>query len=252
MQLACLSGTNEAMDQSRFEFKYALDSVTAIEAKNFVGRLMKPDPHAKNGFYTVTSLYFDTPLLSDYYDKSGGFLARKKLRARIYEPYLTETTDTVWLEIKRKFNMSFVKSRVPLSRTEWDDLLAGKFTRLLSQTRTPEAQKTLEEFIWDISTEGRQPLFFIRYKRYPFLAKDNSSCRITFDEHIETWHQGSLRKPLRTELVRPRTSVMEVKFTESLPAWFGILRRQLHLTRVSFSKYAISVDALNKYNPLPR
>ena len=118
----------------RFEFKYILDPIQEQALRSAVNRFMEPDPLAarRGGSYPVTSLYFDTPQLADYYDKSGGYLMRKKLRARIYEPSLRPETPEIWLEIKKKYDMSFEKSRVLISHEDWKNLKNNRYTNLLA------------------------------------------------------------------------------------------------------------------------
>lgn len=235
----------------RFEFKYILDPVAALRARAFVSRLAHPDPAAgKNGWYVVTSLYFDTPGLTDYYEKSGGFLQRKKMRARIYQPSLPKNT-AVWLEIKKKYDMSFEKERVLLDPDDWQNICQRRFTCLLGKGRPERDKHVLEEFTRYLLEEGRRPLYFVRYKRSPYLVGEKNPMRITFDAHIETHQQNTLIAPIHPT----RTTncvIMEVKFTEGLPLWFGAMVRRLNLQRTSFSKYSRSIDAIQAYNPLPR
>src|SRR3989344_1207603 len=99
----------------RYEFKYILDRNTAwaIRAMLFAHG-MEHDPSAKRHLsqnYAVTSLYFDSPTMGDYSDKAGGFLQRKKIRIRIYEPRLTENTKEIWLEKKSKHEMLISRIR---------------------------------------------------------------------------------------------------------------------------------------------
>lgn len=238
---------------ARFEFKYILNPITALEAKYFISKTMIQDPYAMPlGYYIVTSLYFDTPHRGDYYDKSGGYLNRKKLRARIYEHYITTETKTIWLERKCKHDMAFVKTRVGLTRFEWDMFVDRNFSKLLTRTRDTQTQKALESILWDYISSNRRPRYLIRYKRTPFLARDGSDLRITFDEQIDANERDTLENPYHTRRVRQYATIMEVKFAHSIPPWFRLLLSRLHLTRTSFSKYAMSIDALNSHDPLPR
>lgn len=235
----------------RLEFKYILDPITALRARGFVSRLARPDPAAgKSGWYTVTSLYFDTPSLTDYYEKNGGFLVRKKMRARIYQSSLPEGT-AVWLEIKKKYDMSFEKERVLVSYDDWQNLCKRQFTRLLEKERPQKDRQILEEFIRYLLREGRRPLYFIRYRRSPYVIGEKNPVRITFDERIETHAQNNLTEP--QHLTRTTNNIiLEIKFTTGLPYWFGAMVRRLDLQRTSFSKYSRSIDAVQAYNPLPR
>lgn len=77
---------------TRYEFKYLLNETAAAAIRARLLRFgLEPDPESMKyprNTYPVTSLYFDTPTLDDYHDKAGGFLRRKKIRVRIYAPYL--------------------------------------------------------------------------------------------------------------------------------------------------------------------
>lgn len=238
---------------SRFEFKYHLTPEKAIFARDYIAQFLKKDPEAEmSGIYTVTSLYFDTPHLSDYYEKGGGYLIRKKLRARIYEPGISENTPNVFLEVKKKYDMAFLKHRVRVSREEWDMLGRGEYARILSRERSPHEKKDLDAFLFLLLSEGRTPQYFIRYEREPFISNGGSPIRITFDSHIEAAAHTSLSAPLHCEPVFPNLTVLEVKFTDSLPYWFTRLERDLELARDTFSKYANGIDATRRFSPLPK
>lgn len=238
---------------SRFEFKYHLSPEQAIFARDYITQFLSPDPEAgTKGSYVVTSLYFDTPHLSDYYEKGGGFLIRKKLRARIYESGITETTPAVFLEIKKKYDMAFFKHRVRISHLEWDALMRGEYASLLSQQRPVHEQKSLEAFLFLLLSEGRTPQYLIRYEREPFVSTGGALIRITFDHDIEATAQSSLIAPIHAEPVFPNTTVLEVKFTDNLPYWFTRLERDLELARDTFSKYANGIDATKRFSPLPK
>ena len=128
----------------RFEFKYEMSPVLARQVENEIKKYgMKPDKHAENGEYHVTSLYFDSHDLNDYYEKAGGLLKRKKLRARIYEPLLKESK-IIWLELKRKHDMKIHKKRLALSPAEWQTFLEKGPTSLLKK-HGDSGQKEIKE-----------------------------------------------------------------------------------------------------------
>lgn len=238
---------------SRFEFKYILDPIQEQALRSAVNHFMQPDPTAekKGGWYYVTSLYFDTPKLMDYYDKSGGYLMRKKLRARIYEPSLRPETPEIWLEIKKKYDMSFQKSRVLISHEDWHNLHAREFTKLLSAPRQEKEKTAVHEFLWYLLQEGRRPSFFIRYVRHPY-RDPHSDLRITFDSRIEAYRHADLYAPTFPKRIHNGT-IMEVKFSDNrLPAWLAAALRMHNLSRGAFSKYGVSIERLYSYNSLPR
>ena len=84
---------------------------------------MQLDKHATrdDGAYTVTSLYFDTFNLSDYLEKISGSYKRKKIRLRIYEPFLKDS-ENVFLEIKHKIDMTNRKTKIMIDRKIAEDI----------------------------------------------------------------------------------------------------------------------------------
>ena len=238
---------------TRFEFKYILNPVQEQALRSATSYFMIPDPSAarRGGSYPVTSLYFDTPQLADYYDKSGGYLIRKKLRARIYEPSLRPETPEIWLEIKKKYDMSFEKSRVQISHKDWHNLQNHRYNNLLAENRNVNDKKVLHEFLWYLLQEGRRPAFFIRYKRHPY-RDPHGDLRITFDSNIETHKHITLIEPEFPKRIHHNT-IMEIKYSKNaLPAWLSSLIRMYNISRTSFSKYGVSVERLRSYNTLPR
>ena len=237
----------------RFEFKYILDPPQEQALRSVVSRFAAPDPSAakRGGWYPVTSLYFDTPQLMDYYDKSGGYLMRKKLRVRIYEPSLCPETPEIWLEIKKKYDMAFEKDRVLISHADWRHLQTRQYTKLLSAERSKRDTAVLNQFLWYLLQEGRRPAFFIRYKRWPY-HDPNSDLRITFDSNLEAYTHSSLQEPQFPKRIKHGV-IMEIKFSrDTLPGWLASILRMYNLSRDSFSKYGVSVERLRSYNTLPR
>jgi len=248
----------KAFDESdpfRFEFKYQLDRSDALAVEHDLKRLgMILDPNARSaptGDYPVTSLYFDSPILSDFYDKLGGFLDRKKIRARIYSDYLDDRTDNVWLEIKKKHNACILKHRVKLSKGQWQKFL-NRGGMNLPEGQFSEAETgTLKEIVWHVQRDLARPLVFVRYRRRPYILR-NHTMRVTFDSFLETCPSGDLSRPASPVPVEKGAVIMELKFDSTLPSWFNFLVRKYGLVRDEFSKYARSAQVVNRYDPLPR
>ena len=64
----------------RHEEKYLLSYGQYVLLRQKAAALLKPDPHGKNGSYTVTSLYYDDPMDTALLEKQDG-LARHTPRA---------------------------------------------------------------------------------------------------------------------------------------------------------------------------
>ena len=85
------------------------------------------DPHAKQGGYFIRSLYFDDYWNTAYAEKDAGVLLRKKYRVRIYHC----SDRSIKLERKKKFGSWIYKEAAPLTRAEFERILAGDYDFLL-------------------------------------------------------------------------------------------------------------------------
>src|SRR3989344_5944188 len=102
---------------ARFEFKYVLNPLTAMQVRDFVETVgLSLDTNTPTNPYTVTSLYFDSFGLDDYYDKAGGFIDRKKVRIRAYADTLHRDAFELYFEVKNKHDMFISKDRVAISK----------------------------------------------------------------------------------------------------------------------------------------
>ena len=240
----------------RFEFKYVIPNAEAREIHNqLLNHGMEPDPKSTmypEHTYPVTSLYFDTPSLEDYQDKAGGFLRRKKIRIRIYTPSLSEETPEIWLEKKEKYEMRITKNRILLGEKDYHDILRGSRLMLFASLRRRDLKEA--ETIFSSLWNGRmRPHLITRYLRTPLISKKYSDIRITFDFNIEACRSKDLHYTQGMMPILPiNKTVMEVKFSHILPFWFKTIIQELNLSRTSFSKYGKSVEAIYKYNPIPR
>jgi len=237
--------TNSREKFSRFEFKYILDPLTYMEVRDFISAVgIYHDAHSQERPYLVTSLYYDSVGLEDYYDKAGGFLDRKKIRIRVYSRELDGRCD-LHLEVKNKHDMFVSKERALVSKEHWGDIASGDFAQLS------------RAFRYHILSEGRTPVVIVRYEREAFDQWFYDRVRITLDRNIEAIRPESLVAGGKiswydaVSVSGPRT-VLEVKFENRLPWWFTFMMKKFNLRRTAYSKYASSIDALYRYDPLPR
>jgi len=237
----------------RNEFKYILDSYQAAAIEDYIKRLqLAVDQYSRSGSYTITSLYFDTPDLRDYYQKLAGLENRKKLRARVYANRFDDPgVSHVWLEVKVKQNMSNFKYRVPVLLKDWEAFSGGD--NFFDITKIHKFYPDdLKAFSYLFLRGNYKPHAVVRYVRKAFEGDFFSNFRLTLDSQIEACHWNYFKRRMGTELVAPGKVVMEVKFIKSMPWWFRNLLEKFHLSRQAFSKYTNSVDALHKINPIPR
>ena len=97
----------------RHELKYLISSAEVTMLRTRLSGLISLDAHAKNGHYTIRSLYFD-----DYDDRcllenENGTDPREKFRIRIYNG----SAERISLECKRKERGMTHKTSCPLTRS---------------------------------------------------------------------------------------------------------------------------------------
>lgn len=240
----------------RFEFKYFLDPATAKAIERYLQQRTKfqLDLFSKNGGYFVNSLYFDTPHMSDYREKDGSFLIRKKMRARMYEAAWHDQHDRVWLEVKHKRNMNIKKARSSISGEVWNDFIANNDPHtLLSNVNDPKTDKPadLTHFAHCHIRQFYKPVAVVRYRRLAYLADFTSLVRITFDYDIQTCRFTDAGQAHNLIPVSHGAVIMEVKFNDKLPWWFTDLLQRFDIRRTDFSKYRNSLAVMRGVQRIP-
>jgi len=233
----------------RYEFKYIINNRLVEALEFYLEKVGLKKDASQNGYYTVTSLYFDTPALDDYHDKISGLKYRRKLRARVYNDnfYIAKN---VWLEIKEKHDMNINKMRASIEYDDWMYFL--KIGNTFKIGNKYKENKIIQKFLYLFHIKNYRPHIVVKYTRKVFIADFLSGIRVTIDRNLETcaWKvfmdNGEMSDVYRGE------AVLEVKFTQAIPWWFGNMLKQFQLSRQSFSKYTNSVDMLNKHKHIAR
>lgn len=236
----------------RFEFKYFLSHITAKQIESFLVNYAKltPDPNSEKGAYTVNSLYFDTPHLSDYREKDGSILIRKKVRARMYDTVWHDGLERVWLEVKHKRNMNIRKTRGSISGDDWRQFITNNNPLSLLAANS-EKPADVRNFAETYMRQFYRPMTVVRYKRKAYLADFTSLVRITFDYDIGVGRYETAATHQRLIPVSHQAVIMEVKFNNKLPWWFTELLARFDLRRTDFSKYRNSVAVMRGIHRIP-
>ncbi|MBI1888706.1 MAG: polyphosphate polymerase domain-containing protein [Candidatus Spechtbacteria bacterium] len=243
---------------SRFEFKYPIQDHLISRIEDDLLLLgFKRDVKFSSGQYTVSSVYFETPHLSDFFDKIGGILGRRKVRARIYGKEVNNTDrsrPSVSLEIKEKYDMMICKRRIWITPEEWETLLESPHAayRKISSRRVGKERHVADDFIFLLASQQRKPFLLVQYERKAFeLGASDNPIRITLDFDIFA-KKTHLFSPHPNVAVSRKKAVMELKFKDRLPWQVKFLLTKYNLKRDAYSKYAASVDAVKKFYPISR
>ena len=232
----------DKLQSSRFEMKYIIPEDVALRVRYFVQSYLELDEHCvgrPNFSYPVHSLYLDSPDLKLYWDTINGTKNRFKLRIRFYDD---DPAAPVFFEVKRRMNNCIMKQRASVPRAAADAILAGQMPAaadLLSKSGKDET--ALLHFIDLMQQIRARPNAHVAYYREAYLPHDGNSARLTMDRFVRI-EPAFIGNPVTAmdhpTLVWERLVVLELKFTNHFPNWFGELVRHFQLRQSGAAKYA--------------
>ena len=232
----------------RKEKKYLISAGQCDAIKAGLANHMQLDAYGQT---RIDSLYLDTPDHSLILRSLEKPLYKEKLRIRSYGAF--SESDTVFVEIKKKFKGIVYKRRVRMSKAGMDAYLKG-MPYEDAQRSFPVAAKNASTDLDPGKVQIARELdaFFKRYEglapsmvisclreAWAPIDPDDGDCvdRITFDEditYIDLFEKGSASR-------RPVTGngmvVMEVKCAGGYPVWLCNLLSSVGAFPRSFSKY---------------
>lgn len=232
----------------RYEYKYIVEESKMESLRNMILPFVDVDAFADaKGLnqYTVRSIYFDTPKYDFYFEKVEGIKNRKKVRLRGYD---TEAPDnTVFLEIKRKYDIPIIKFRAPLTYTDALDIFEKVRINghVVSNSNFPKAYENSKRFFFQVYSRNLRPTVLVIYEREAYQSKFDSTVRITFDKNLRSSAYPALTGLYSEDrAVRSLNKhfILEVKFNKHFPSWLNPIISAQGLRRQAASKYCISMD----------
>lgn len=211
----------------RYEKKYLL---TKEQYRGLMNRLGEKIVLDEYGEHTICNIYFDTPdyeLIRTSIEKP---VYKEKLRLRSYG--IPKKGDTVFIELKKKFDGVVYKRRTPLTLIEAEQYLyAGKKPKKQGQI--------LNELDYFLKKYIIKPTIYLAYDRMAYYVQEDINLRITFDKNIRCRkEQLYLELGSAGEAILPKDHVlMEVKIPGVMPLWLSRIFSELCIYPVSFSKY---------------
>lgn len=222
--------------QYRHELKHLINyqdyALMRLKLKN----LLRLDANAgTDGLYSVRSLYFDDYYNHAYHDKYAGVLNRSKYRIRLYN--LSERI--IHLERKVKNGQYNYKQVTPLSVEEVYCILRGDYGFLLRS-----ADNLQRIFYHECVSKLMRPRVVIEYEREAYTM-DAGEVRIVFDRNVRAGQDGfdifDSGMPM-VEVLSPGMLILEVKFTELLPAIVKEVLPSKASEYTAVSKYILGCD----------
>ena len=237
------------IQSQRFELKYIIEPPQALAVRDFVQSYLDLDEFGAeqpNCSYPVHSLYFDSPELQLYHATINGDKNRVKLRLRFYND---DPDSPVFFEIKRRMNNIIFKQRGAVHRAAAEELLGGQLPEpkhLIGSQ--PKHLVALQEFCRLQAELRAAPRTHVAYLREAWISPHDNSVRVTLDRDVRTEAAPDLE--FSTKLMHPtsvfgRQVVLELKFTNQFPNWFGELVRIFGLCQCGAAKYVDGVTLLD-------
>lgn len=211
----------------RYEQKYMLNQMQYQKLLTILKQHLTVDEYGK---HTICNIYFDTwdyELIRTSLTKP---VYKEKLRLRSYG--VPKASDTVFLELKKKFDGIVYKRRVGMTLNSAVDYLYHH--------RQPNMEhQVLNEADWVFDKYNLVPAAYIAYERIALAGNEDPNLRVTFDFNIRCRETRlNLEKDdFCVTLLEPGQTLMEVKIPNAMPVWMSQAFSQLDIFPVSYSKY---------------
>lgn len=218
----------------RYELKYILTKAQREALISEIEKHMIPDRYGRS---TIRNIYFDNDsyrLIRHSIDKPA---YKEKLRIRSYKE--VGDADTVFVELKKKYNGVVYKRRVSLP-------LSQAAAWLLKGCLPTDSQIVREIEYFRSFYSPLSPKVFLSYDREAYYGKDDPSFRVTFDDNI-LCRQSDLSLASNvggTPILDEDHVLMEIKCSGGIPLWMTGLLSKEKIYKTSFSKYGTAYTTL--------
>ena len=240
-------GVSQAQQQ-RYERKYLFPEAQSLQMRDYVKHYLVPDEYSAgrpNYSYPVYSIYLDSDELMTYWATVHCEKNRFKLRLRYYDE---NPASPVFCETKRRVNECILKQRVAVLKIG-APLLVSSYHPAPEHLLSPKPRNwlALQKFCQLMRGLHARPKMHIAYQREAWMHPENNSVRLTMDREIYGEQVAAVR--LTTQLsasCRPFGTqvLLELKYTDHFPKWFGDLVRHFNLVQVGAPKYCRCLEAL--------
>lgn len=215
----------------RNELKYYINFHDYEYLTSVFKQLMHTDSNAnENNEYFIRSLYFDSIINGDFYDKVIGVQDRKKIRLRIYN----YNQQNVKLEIKNKYSQYMLKETSTITKDDCIKLIHGN-TSILQK----KDDEVLTKAYYYMIKDYYKPAVIVDYEREAYTY-DIQNIRITFDKNIRSSITDfDIFNPHinMVQVFDEPTMVLEVKYNRLLPSWIKETLAKISSNSSSISKY---------------
>lgn len=219
----------------RYEMKYMLTKEQKEAVLLAMVPYMKID---KYGRTTIRNIYFDTDsyrLIRHSIEKP---VYKEKLRIRSYKQ--TKAEDTVFIELKKKYDSVVYKRRIALPQAQVMDFI-NKGEHLHQRSQISDEINYFCDYYGTL-----HPAVFLSYEREAYYSLDKSDFRVTFDDNIlcRTEKLSLSEDIYGTPLLEEGQVLMEIKTSGAVPLWMAHCLAENKIYKTSFSKYGTAYQKI--------
>lgn len=216
----------------RREEKYLIDYSEYSVIASRIRELLTPDKNARDGRYSICSLYFDDPFGTALAEKEDGNAVHVKFRIRTYGG----SKKIIRLERKTKRGIVTEKHSAVITESELDKIIKGELV---------DENSECFGLVSEMYSRAFRPAVSVRYDREAYVFEP-LGIRVTFDFNIDSLPPDKETLFGRTERAIPAIErgqiIMEIKYSERCPSF---VRKccQTYGMQFSVSKYALCRNA---------
>lgn len=211
----------------RYEKKYLLSTNQYQQLLTTFKKHLTVDTYGK---HTICNIYFDTPDYELIRTSLSKPVYKEKLRLRSYG--IPKANDTVYMELKKKFDGIVYKRRLGIPLNE--------AVNYLYHGQHPDMEhQIISETDWIMSSYDLKPAAYIAYERIAMFGNEDPNLRVTFDFNIRCRADrlNLEKEDFNTLLLEPGQILMELKIPNAMPLWMSQVFSQLRVFPISYSKY---------------
>lgn len=230
---------------NRFELKYLIHYKQARALLKMIRPHVSQDINAGlDGYYKISSLYYDSPDLKCYWEKLDGESFRRKVRIRTYGIH----PEDAFLEIKQRLNLTVQKRRCRGTFAE----VTERMKEICAGHLEPGLDPVYDEVFVLARRYRFEPKMIISYQRAAFFDLYKADLRITLDRNIRCRNVGldlATHRARGRFAVPPTMVLLEVKFNEAIPAWLCTCLNGFNFQVQRLSKYCVGIEQSGMIDP---
>jgi len=242
----------------RYEAKYTIPLDMVDEISRFIEPYCSLDAYSEKShdlYYTINSLYFDSPDFQFLRMRLRKADNRFNMRVRTYGE---EPVFPWFLEIKHKRGDVMRKYRAKIYSEHLEQMLMTP-EMLRHHAKSEKEEKNRLLFYRLVQTYNAEPKVLIQYRRKAYISDTEEYARVTFDKQLRSMPQkGYVPLPdndrlqpcdVETAFDNQTNVILELKcYTSFVPLWMIDLIKKFQLNRRGFSKYMAGLRRCDIYN----